>query len=80
MLLAQLVKDVIDNPMIGLSVPPLVKADRCDRCNGQAMFRVLFPSELCLDFCRHHYLAHSEAIQSQYGIVARISEDMEDLK
>lgn len=29
--------------------------DRCDRCNAQAYFRVIFNTGGELDFCKHHF-------------------------
>ena len=40
----------------------LVAEDRCDRCNAQALVRVVLPSGELL-FCRHHYTKHAAALQ-----------------
>ena len=40
----------------------LLAEDRCDRCNAQALVRVVLPAGELL-FCRHHYAKHAAALQ-----------------
>ena len=48
-----------DKPMPAM--PPLVLADRCDRCGSQAFVRV-FIGESELMFCGHHYTKHEAGL------------------
>ncbi|MEI2718392.1 MAG: hypothetical protein V9E98_15620 [Candidatus Nanopelagicales bacterium] len=43
--------------------PVLAADDRCDRCGAQAYVLVRLHSGLDLQFCVHHYTAHSQALQ-----------------
>lgn len=42
--------------------PVLTSADRCDRCQAQAYVLVRLPSGQALQFCVHHYTAHSKVL------------------
>lgn len=44
-----------------LTLPPLTRADRCDRCSAAAQVRALLPTgELLL--CGHHGRAHRDRL------------------
>lgn len=49
--------------MTTLATPMLAADDRCDRCGAQAYVLVRLHSGLDLQFCVHHYTAHSKALQ-----------------
>lgn len=47
----------------------LSASDRCDKCNAQAYFLVVFDSGE-LYFCRHHFLKNEDALREfSYHIV-----------
>lgn len=50
--------------MTTVTSPVLGAEDRCDRCGAQAFVLVRLTSGLDLQFCVHHYTAHSEALAS----------------
>jgi hypothetical protein len=54
-------------------VPPLTIKDECDAdCTSQALVRVVMPSGLPLDFCRHDYRTHELALMSQGARVVHV--------
>lgn len=68
--------------MIKQELSTLKRADRCDRCSAEALFRVfitisggegLFP----LDFCRHHFAENGEglALASKHTIAKEVDWD-----
>lgn len=44
--------------------PILTKADRCDRCNSEAFYKVIFPSLNDLLFCRHHFTKYQGNLEA----------------
>lgn len=50
--------------MTTVTSPVLGAEDRCDRCGAQAFVLVRLTSGLDLQFCVHHYTAHSEALSA----------------
>lgn len=44
------------------AIPVLGSEDRCDRCGAQAYVLVRLNSGRDLQFCVHHYAAHSKAL------------------
>lgn len=49
--------------MTPTAMPVLSSEDRCDRCGAQAYILVRLTSGRDLQFCVHHYTAHSEALR-----------------
>ena len=43
----------------------LQATDRCDKCGGQAYYRVEFGGGLDLDFCRHCFLEREAGLRAQ---------------
>lgn len=49
--------------MTTTATPVLSGEDRCDRCGAQAYVLVRLRSGQDLQFCVHHYTAHSAALE-----------------
>lgn len=49
--------------------------DRCDRCNSQAYFLVVF-DEGELYFCRHHFLEYKDVLQDRAYHIVDESEEL----
>lgn len=49
--------------MTPTATPLLGSDDRCDRCGAQAYVLVRLRSGHDLQFCVHHYTAHSKALE-----------------
>jgi hypothetical protein len=45
-----------------IEIKPLTQADRCDRCNAQALVRVVLPAG-DLQFCGHHFAKHAPSLR-----------------
>jgi hypothetical protein len=46
------------------AAPPLLPADRCDRCGARAAVRAVLPGGSDLLFCAHHGRQHASKIKS----------------
>lgn len=59
------------------ATPVLTAADRCDRCNAQAIVKRESPSvpDLPLLFCQHHDRVHGDALEVQ-GFVVTIRDEV----
>lgn len=49
-------------------LPPLSRADRCDRCSAAARFRAVLPAGELL-FCGHHGRAHLDRLLASGAVV-----------
>jgi len=46
-------------PAVDEEIDVLTANDRCDKCGAQAYVLVLFPEDMALTFCNHHWHENS---------------------